>query len=129
MLAAVPILAAAGAPYDYVPLNKRGPDLLDPTLAVKEAEADIVGDSIKIFWEGTFALFPVGLPAELFKIANTYPMEVVGRGSCRAPRRKFDAQRIQYARAYNERIAEYLKALSPNIPLEGDGQTAPQLGR
>ena len=56
-----------------------------------------------------------------------YPEESFGPGGCVYS--ADDNKRTRYAVTYNEIIAEYLRSLSSNIPLEDDGKVAPQLGR
>ncbi|PYJ80200.1 MAG: hypothetical protein DME69_01725 [Verrucomicrobia bacterium] len=76
----------------------------NPADAVKEAEQDIRTGHIKIYWSGSIASMPVGVPIE---VAKQYPKANAGVGCVTKdiPLRK---RQEEYARRYNAKIFAYV---------------------
>ena len=76
----------------------------NPGDAVKEAEQDIRTGHIKLYWSGSIASMPVGVPIE---VAKKYPKANAGVG-CVTNDIPLRERQEEYARRYNAKIFAYI---------------------
>ena len=76
----------------------------NPADAVKEAEQDMRTGHIKLYWAGSIASMPVGVPIE---VAKKYPQANAGIG-CVTNDIPLRERQEEYARRYNEKIYAYV---------------------
>ena len=76
----------------------------DPAEAAKDAERDIKAKNIQFYWSGSIAVMPVGVPIDF---AKQYPQANAGVG-CTVSDIAFREKQEKYARAYNERMYDFV---------------------
>jgi len=78
-----------------------------PERAAREAEKDIRSGTLKLYWSGPIARYPIGIPLEQRRIAEEIPI-VYTSTSCNARNVAFRARQMDYAQRYNSRMIAYL---------------------